>query len=240
MPEYKLYPSNIDYRDHYFRTISFNNEPLPYSIDLIDKLPAIQSQLNIGSCLAHALNGAVYATAKRPFLLSRLMLYYLYRDDKNADNGGSIRDGLKVLANIGYSREKYWPYKPEKFAIEPTSEAFFDASKNKISAYQRIENNSTLLCSALAHGCPIVVGMRVYESFESKEFAKTGVMKMPESNEKILGAHAVLITAYDMESKTFTIRNSWGKEWADNGYFTVPFEFVENDRNVFETWIIKF
>jgi hypothetical protein len=47
--------------------------------------------------------------------------------------------------------------------------------------------------SCLAEGFPFVFGFTVYESFESQQVARTGVVLMPKSKEGVVGCHAVFI-----------------------------------------------
>jgi C1A family cysteine protease len=44
----------------------------------------------------------------------------------------------------------------------------------------------------LAEGFPFVFGFTVYESFESQQVAKTGVVQMAQAGEHSMGGHAVL------------------------------------------------
>jgi len=60
---------------------------------------------------------------------------------------------------------------------------------------------------------------------------------MPGKDEVPLGGHAVLVVGYDMNEKRFIVRNSWGSGWGKNGYFTLPFEYVDKMGNDF--WTIK-
>ncbi|HVO96945.1 MAG TPA: hypothetical protein VMT15_02720 [Bryobacteraceae bacterium] len=46
--------------------------------------------------------------------------------------------------------------------------------------------------AVLAAGFPIVAGITVYESFESDDVAKSGIVPMPASDEAALGGHAVM------------------------------------------------
>ena len=46
--------------------------------------------------------------------------------------------------------------------------------------------------TCLAEGFPFVFGFTVYESFESQEVARTGVVQMPQPNERSIGGHAEL------------------------------------------------
>jgi len=68
-----------------------------------------------------------------------------------------------------------------------------------------------------------VFGITVYESFESAAVSKTGKMPMPKPSEKVLGGHAVLAVGYDDAAQRFIVRNSWGKGWGVQGYFTMPY-----------------
>jgi C1A family cysteine protease len=73
---------------------------------------------------------------------------------------------------------------------------------------------------------PVLMGMTVYNSFESDSVAKTGVMPMPFKGDKVLGGHAVLAVGYDDSKSVLIVRNSWGASWGDKGYFYMPYAFV--------------
>ena len=51
--------------------------------------------------------------------------------------------------------------------------------------------------TSLFNGNPFVMGIAVYESFESEEVARTGEVPMPGEGEKMLGGHAILCCGYD-------------------------------------------
>ena len=83
------------------------------------------------------------------------------------------------------------------------------------------------MLTCLAEGYPFVFGFTVYESFESPKVARTGVVDMPGEGEKALGGHAVMAVGYSREDERFLVRNSWGAQWGVEGYFTMPFEYLE-------------
>ena len=81
-------------------------------------------------------------------------------------------------------------------------------------------------------------GFTVYESFESQAVAQTGVMPMPQPNERKLGGHAVLAVGYDNTSRRMIVRNSWGAGWGQAGYFTMPYEYITGP-NCSDFWTIR-
>ena len=88
-------------------------------------------------------------------------------------------------------------------------------------------------------GLPFVFGFAVYQSFETEEVAKTGIMVMPKENDKMLGGHAIMAVGYDSEKEVFIIRNSWGVEWGDKGYFNMPYSYITNKDLCSDFWVVE-
>ena len=91
--------------------------------------------------------------------------------------------------------------------------------------------------NCLADGYPFVFGFTVYESFETEKVKRTGIVPMPKKNERPVGGHAVLAVGYNQKQKRFLVRNSWGKAWGKDGYFTMPYEYLETQAADF--WTIR-
>lgn len=91
----------------------------------------------------------------------------------------------------------------------------------------------------LAEGYPFVFGFSVYESFESEAVAKSGIVPMPASSEKMLGGHCVVAVGYDATKRVFIIRNSWGPGWGMKGYCTMPFEYLLDAHLASDFWTIR-
>jgi C1A family cysteine protease len=218
--------------------------PLPKKVDLRFFCSAVEDQGNVGSCSGQAFAAILeYLDRKgdgKYVDVSRLFIYYNERKLEGTvgeDSGALLRDGIKSLAKWGACDEKLWPYQESIFLREPSSEAYQDALKRKIVAYYRV---STLddVKSALAEGLPVVFGFSVYESFESGEVAKTGMVSMPERSERMMGGHAVVAVGYDDDLGRVIVRNSWGEAWGDRGYFYLPYGYIESRDLSDDFWVI--
>ena len=237
-------PDLPDLRDHLFaarRTIDATS--LPPVVDLRAKCPPVVDQGALGSCTANALVGGLGYLHGGPKakLASRMFVYYCERDlegDISQDAGAEIRDGVKVLNQIGAPPESYCPYKPAQFARKPSKRAYAAAGKHKISSYQRILTHDERL-QCLADGYPFVLGFSCFDSIDSAEVAKTGVLPMPGPRDKVIGGHAVMAVGYDVAAGTYLIRNSWGTDWGMGGYFTMPFAYADDTNLSDDHWTLR-
>lgn len=217
---------------------------LPKKVDLRTDCSPIENQGALGSCTANALAGALEFLELKDKMklvnLSRLFIYYNERAAEGTvdfDSGAQLRDGIKTLAKLGACPEKDWEYIISKFKIKPPQKAFANAAKHKIISYYRILNLQQMK-NCIANGFPFVFGFVVFESFESKEVAKTGIVNMPRPDEKMLGGHAVVAVGYDDEEERFITRNSWGNKWGVSGYFTIPYEYLADKNLAADMWMI--
>ncbi|MDD5437412.1 MAG: C1 family peptidase, partial [Candidatus Omnitrophica bacterium] len=171
--------------------------------------------------------------------VSRLFIYYNERLAINTveyDSGAMLRDGIKTLREYGSCLESSWPYIIERFTRKPPVKCYTEAKEHCIESYHRITRLTEML-ACLAEGYPFVFGFTVYESFESQKVAHTGVADMPGKDERVLGGHAVMAAGFDQSTKRFLVRNSWGTDWGKDGYFTMPYEYLETLADDF--WTIR-
>jgi len=234
-------PDKLDTRDYRYTVTQKVSSNV---VDLRSYCSPIENQGSLGSCTGQAIAGAIELLNKRnrkPTDVSRLFIYYYERlllGTVNYDSGAYIRDGIKATNHYGASLESYWPYDIRKFKQEPISEAKTDALKRKVTRYERVLDFNGCI-DALSNGYPVIMGFRVYDSFMSKNVAKTGIMPYPNTKrEKLLGGHAVLLVGYNKTKKVFIARNSWGTNWGDKGYFYMPFDVIKPNMSS-DYWIIK-
>ncbi|RPI06465.1 MAG: peptidase [Ignavibacteriae bacterium] len=218
---------------------------LPPRTDLRPKCSAVEDQGNLGSCTGNALAGAIEFLQRRNgvtfFDASRLFIYYNERVIEGtvaSDSGAMIRDGIKTLKNQGVCTETRWPYIIKDFMAKPNAACYKEALQRQITSYHRILTLDDMR-TCLADGFPFVYGFTVYESFETLEVARTGVVPMPQPAERAVGGHAVLAVGYDDDQRIFLVRNSWGTAWGKNGYFTMPYEYLASRFLADDFWTIR-
>ena len=239
-PKYGWIPDLPDKRDYLYKVIAPSVAPLPSSIDLRPKCGPVENQGELGACTAFALTGNL-EFLKNKDSFSELFLYYnerLIRGTVGTDSGASIRDGIKTLTKLGDCLENFWPYVIEKFTLKPDEKAYVDALDYQILNYYRL-NSLSEMKHTINSGFPFVFGFSVYESFESEEVTETGIVPLPSIDEHLLGGHAVMAVGFNEDKKHFIVRNSWGGGWGDNGYFYMPYEYLENSKLSSDLWTIR-
>ncbi len=244
MRNYTWRPDLPDHRDHiYARALA----ALPESVDLRSHCSPVEDQGQLGSCTGNAWAGALELLEKKagtPFFdVSRLWIYYQERaleGTVSKDDGAQIRDGAKAMAKLGYCTEALWPYSDnaKQFKKKPTAAAFKDALPRKITQYQRITDLQSMK-TCLAEGYPFIFGFTVYDGFEGDEVARTGILNLPAPGEKQQGGHAVLCVGYDDITQRVLVRNSWGPDWGQGGYFWMPYAYIGNKHLADDMWTVR-
>lgn len=245
---YGWVPDLPDTRDHLYSAPIFEIGPLPPSKDLRPQCPPVYDQGQLGSCTGNAIAGAIQFDRLKQqlqpdFVPSRLFIYYnerLIEGTVPYDAGAQIRDGIKSVATVGACDEQLWPYDITKFAQKPAKAAFDAAAATKAASYCRVARSLMQMKGCLASGYPFVFGFTVYDAFESNQVAATGTLNMPDTaTESVLGGHAVLAVGYDDQSQRFIVRNSWGSQWGQAGYFTMPYTYLMEQNLSDDFWTIR-
>jgi C1A family cysteine protease len=238
-------PDVPDHRDILYGAVRPVPAQLPPAVDLHSLCSPVENQGGLNSCTGNALAGALEFLEKKDQVhfedLSRLFIYYNERaleHSVQSDDGAAIRDGIKTLVKQGVCSEEKWPYDEAKWAAKPTPACYKQALKHQITSYSRLHTVDEMR-ACLAEGYPFVFGFAVYESFESQEVARTGVLGMPGPTERVVGGHAVLGVGYDDAEKRFLVRNSWGETWGMKGYFTMPYDYLASRDLSDDFWTIR-
>jgi C1A family cysteine protease len=241
-----------DLRDHKF-ALAASPIILPPGVDMSGSLfmPLIWDQGQLGSCTAHAIAAAYEFERLRQGLSalspsgtpSRLFIYNNERvieGTTSYDAGANLRDGIKAIATQGVCDESLWIYDESRFNVSPPSAVYEAATSDLALQYAAINQDLVSLKSCLAAGYPFVFGFSVYDSFESAAVAATGIVPLPDvSTEELLGGHAVMACGYNDAKQVFIVRNSWGSEWGNNGYFTLPYSYMTSGDLASDFWQVS-
>lgn len=224
------------------------------SCDLTHSMPPVFDQGQEGSCTANAGCTATSIALGEPgVILSR---QYQYQNERTIegvplteDNGAQMVDIGNAACKFGICQEGLFPYTPADLSATPSPAAVADALLHKPSKNIRISNLADAKQYISTHKAPVLVGIDVYESFESQEVANTGIVPMPKAGEQLMGGHAVLIVGYCDAQKVslfdklsyviglrkapksagyVIIRNSWSNSWGLAGYCHVPYEYINS------------
>jgi len=216
--------------------LKFNrNTILSSKLDLRFKCPAIYDQGQIGSCTANALM-CLYQYDDPRFYGSRLFLYYnsrLLLGAINEDSGAYLYDGITAMKKYGVCREILWPYNISKYTDKPTSLCYRDALTHQVLEAYQVQPNTYDMKACLNTNEPFVLGIAIFDNFEDINTARTGFVTIPTRKNQFLGGHAIVCVGYD-DNLTYNgvkgywiMRNSWGSQWGDRGYFYLPYKYLD-------------
>ncbi|MFH1729548.1 MAG: C1 family peptidase [Pseudomonadota bacterium] len=196
-------------------------------VDGTNWMSPIRDQGRCGSCVAFATLGAFEAQLRisnlypdYDFDLSEQQLFHCGGGACN--QGMYLSGGASHLKRTGTCDEACVPYESGKMGADFECSALscynMDDRTLGIIDYTSVNSWSydvQKVKAALAHG-PLLTGMTVYEDFLAY---KSGVYKHVTG--EALGGHAIVIVGWEDENKAWIVRNSWGEDWGDQGYFKI-------------------
>ena len=239
-------PELPDLRDYLYEKFFPTAPPKAGVVDLRSMCPLIYDQGILSSCTANAIAALLEFDRKKQklndFVPSRLFIYFnerMIEGNTTADDGAYIRDGIKSVVKYGYANESSWPYDEKSFAQKPNQKVYDEANKFKALKYFRLDNtNLDSLKSCLHDGYPFTAGLTLYPSFEDAE-KRNGLINLPYPNEAPEGGHAISIVGYNDSNQTFILRNSWGVDAGDKGYYYIPYSYVTDSNLTDDCWTIR-
>lgn len=216
---------------------------LPAKADLREYFSPIRNQGALGSCSAFAMTGlmeAVWRIQKHKNAktsVSPLFFYYAERKKMEEegmakatrkDTGAYMSMAAATAVRTGACPEAQVPYRDGKpgLAYDAKPEDFAAATPFKMKSKARLKTLDGMK-SALAHKKPFILPIVLYQSFMTRTVARTGEMMMPMAGENIEGGHAVCAVGYDDAKGAFLVRNSWGNDWGQGGYFWMPYSYFK-------------
>jgi C1A family cysteine protease len=213
---------------------------LPPAVDLRGYCPPVYDQGDLGCCTAFAIAKGLRELQQRQRKetatpLSALFFYFEERVPQRKtgqDSGATIAEGMKVLLDEGCAPEADFPFQPKRFTLKPPAAAYSHAGTWKVGKTYHLAGLDGVKTS-LARGYAVAVGFTCYPGFD--KVGKDGWLPMPKPGEKADGGHAVVAVGYNDAAKCLILRNSWGADWGDHGYFYMPYAYASS-KDVDEYW----
>jgi C1A family cysteine protease len=217
---------------------------LPPMFTYRNKLTSVKNQMHQPECVAFASIAVLeYVHLDNCSYVPDLSEAWLYTKCKAADGdpngeGTNLRTACDIMVNTGVCQESYWPWQ-DKYPMptKPDTGSDDDAAKFKLGTYALAGIDQ--LKSSLFHFSPLAIAIAIYENFDVD---KNNFMVPAEGQE--VGGHALCLASYldiappkvksccmfgkkGIIKETdgfYEIKNSWGEDWADKGYFKIHYK----------------
>lgn len=203
---------------------------LPKTYNLTSVLLPIRSQGETNCCVAFSTSAAIeYKNIMEKKYLDYLSPAFIYnnREDPSKDEGMFSKDAIDIVKKMGVATDKIFPMEMLNKSIQPN--IYTDALNYKIDDSYYITSLNDLKI-ALYNSGPVMAVLPVYTEADVNTF-----WIKPTNSLHISGYHCITIVGYDDISERLILRNSWGTNWAINGYQWFPY----SDFNlIVEAWTL--
>jgi C1A family cysteine protease len=237
--KFGLIPQTIDKRDKKITGLSLT---IKETVDLRNKFPEVTNQSIYNSCTAHAVCSMFdyFLEYKKKnswedFDSSKAFLWYWSRfkeGKENKNSGVVLRNVFKAIKDYGFVPQEEWDYSAG-YTTKPSNRVIiggqiYSLQLKQLPSYYSVYKNE--IKRLLSEEYPVVFGFPIYENFSN-----IGNNIYSELGKTFEAYHAMLIVGYTQEY--YIIRNSWGKNKGDNGYYYIKCSLLEE--KAFDMWTLK-
>lgn len=229
-----------DARDYQLASILPTERYVPEEYtELRDKLSKIGLQ-KFGSCTSWSSVNGVKEYQEGVGLSE----YFNYVNSKKISGiydqeGEHIKNALKAICEYGVCKQDLFPDElpPSGKWIdyvkkEPSVEAYENAKKYKGKTYWVVGSEPQSFKEAIyLYSAPVVFAMLWARDYNATP--KSGILPLPEHD--IVGGHAVAAIGWTKDH--LIVKNSFGENWGDGGFFYIPFNQWKN-HTIYNCWVL--
>ena len=211
--------------------IAKDNEPDQETIGLPDSwdwrsvngtnwITSIKSQSGCGSCVAFGTIGALEAVVQielgQSFDCDLSEAFLFFCGGRSCNSGWFCDESVTFVKKNGVPDEECFPYEPRDMPCENRANNWKNRLVKVDSKGAAIRE--TKIKEALITYGPLLASFVVYEDFGSY---RSGIYEHVWG--KKTGGHAVTIIGYNDDPGYWICKNSWGKNWGENGFFKIKY-----------------
>lgn len=210
-----------------------------------DLMPPVGFQGSQGSCVAWALG---YALASYKIRAVKQWSYeeggvpvddrlyspaFIFNQAKLMANDGNCKTGItydlafNLIKDKGISTLKYSPYVLGDCLKPPSPEAMQNAKQIKylFSELLNPATDTAKIKQSIYSKNPVLLGVQIDGFFQDdgKDAYNNKSYFQYIQKGKFIDYHAMVCVGYDDDKKVFTLMNSYGKKWGNNGYVDIPY-----------------
>lgn len=199
------------------------SEDLPDEWHWREWVTPVKEQGSCGSCWAFGcvaqLESAIMIVSESSNYQPDLSEQYMVSCDQSnyGCSGGYMSNAYNFLINEGVPDESCFPYQALDLGCEESCVSPFLFS---IEAWNSVPVTIKELQEAV-YEQPLTCAFYVYRDFT---YYQSGVYKHVTGD--FLGGHAVCIVGWSVPDYCFIVKNSWGDDWGEDGYFRIDFSEV--------------
>lgn len=130
--------------------------------------------------------------------------------------GGYLDRALSYLQTTGIPLETDAPYSSGETGIDGTCTTMMQQNTYRVTGFEDVATSVESIKSALVQYGPLYTTYIIYEDFMSYE---SGVYSHVDGF--IEGNHSVTIVGYDDAEQSWIVKNTWGPDWGEGGYFRI-------------------
>jgi C1A family cysteine protease len=139
--------------------------------------------------------------------------------------GGWTSRTSYFLRTTGIPTEECYPYIASNDACNACPE-WPDPEIFQVTGYGSVSQTVDDLKAAVYTWGPLVVGMYVYEDFY---YYSGGIYEHVSGSGQ--GWHAITLVGWDDAKNCFIVKNSWGTDWGEDGFFRIRYSEVSTRTN---------